>query len=166
MTLDIRPGDGVGPLRFAMSIRNARAALATPLLAMGLGWAKTTSFLKDTRRDGVPVDDFPDLGLHLYYRVRGEAIVLVAVEMFPPEASPELLGVSLFATPFPRVREHVLQRDPAVSIESGSLRSLALGVAMEDRSASEEQEPDAPPSSVFAFEPGYWDVPLPPVVKR
>ena len=59
----------------------------------------------------------------------------MAVEMFPPEASPELLGVSLFATPFARVKEHVLQNDPAVSIESGSLRSLALGVAMEDRSS-------------------------------
>ena len=164
MTLDIRSGEGVGPLQFGMSIRNARAALAEPLLAIGLGWAQTGSFLKDARRDGVPVDDFSKLGLHLYYRVRGEAIVLVAVEMFPPEASPELRGVSLFATPFARVKEHVLQNDPAVSIESGSLRSLALGVAMEDRSSDEE--PDAPASSVFAFERGYWDLPLPPVVNR
>jgi len=81
MTLDIRSGEGVGPLHFGMSIRNARAALAQPLLAIGLGWAKTGSFLKDPRRDGVPVDEFSKLGLHLYYRVRGEAIVLVAVEM-------------------------------------------------------------------------------------
>ena len=164
MTLDIRSGEGVGPLQFGMSIRNARAALAKPLLAIGLGWAKTDSFLKDTRRDGVPVDAFTGLGLHLYYRVRGEAIVLVAVEMFPPEASPELLGVSLFAAPFARVKEQIVQNDPSVSIESGSLRSLALGVAMED--GASDEEPDAPASSVFAFERGYWDLSLPPVVKR
>ena len=94
MTLAIRSGEGVGPLQFGMSIRNARAALAQPLLAIGLGWATTGSFLKDARRDGVPVDDFSKLGLHLYYRVRGEAIVLVAVEMFPPD-SPSMTAPNL-----------------------------------------------------------------------
>jgi len=34
MTLDIRSGEGVSPLQFGMGIRNARAALAKPLLDM------------------------------------------------------------------------------------------------------------------------------------
>src|SRR3982751_3389466 len=52
MTFEIRPYDGVGPLTFGMSIRNARAALAEPLATLGRGWAKVVSFLKDSRRDG------------------------------------------------------------------------------------------------------------------
>jgi hypothetical protein len=163
MKLEIRPLDGVGPLQFGMSIRNARASLAEPLKALGKGWPIVISFLKDYRRDGVPTDDIRELDLHLYYRVRGERIVLVAVEMFPP-AAPELHGIPLFGAPYPHVRDQVLKHDPAALIESDGLRSLALGVALNDPSCGDE--PEAPAASAFAFERGYWDQPLAPLVPR
>ncbi|HEY7375127.1 MAG TPA: hypothetical protein VIF57_23400 [Polyangia bacterium] len=162
MTFEIEPGAAVGPLHFGMSIRNARAALAEPLKALGRGWAIQRSFLKDARRDGVPVDDVADLGLHLHYRVRGERVVLVAVEMFPP-AAPVLRGVSLLADSFASVKELLLRLDPTALTEDSEVRSLALGVAVAGPAGD---EPDAPAGSAFAFEPGYWDVPLAPAVPR
>jgi hypothetical protein len=163
MKLDIRPYDGVGPLTFGMSIRNARAALAQPLAAVGLGWAKMVSFLKDARRDGVPVDAIHELGLHLHYRVRAERVVLEAVELFPP-AEPEIHGLSLFAAPYSRVRDQLIAHDPALQVESDGLRSVELGLAMGDPSTGED--PNLVAESVLVFERGYWELPLAPLVTR
>ena len=162
MKFEIRPYDGVGPLTFGMSIRNARAALAQPLATLGRGWAKVVSFLKDSRRDGVPTDAIDELGLHLYYRVHAERVVLSAVELFSP-AEPEICGVSLFAAPFAHVREQLLAHDPTLQAESDGLRSLTLGIALGDRTGGEL---NALADSVLAFERGYWDLPLAPRVTR
>ncbi len=157
----IRSYEAVGPIRFGMSVRNARAALAEPLRAVGKGWAHTHSFLKDSRRDGVPTDDFFDVGLHIYYRVHGQRLVVDALEAFPP-AKLTLDGFPLFEKPLGVVREFLRRLDPTLADDDDGAKSSKFGIALYDPSCGEE--PDRPPASVFVWSEGYWQRPPAPLV--
>lgn len=157
----IRAYESIGPLRFGMTVRDARAALAEPLRAKGQGWAVARSFLKDHRRDVLPTDDFFDVGFHIYYRISAERMIVDAVEVFPP-ASPTLDGFPLFARPYPAVRDFLRTLDANLEVTSDGAKSLKLGVALYDPTCG--HEPSARPGSVFVFSDGYWTRPLPPVV--
>lgn len=160
MEWPIRSYESVGPIHFGMSVRNARAALAEPLRALGKGWALTQSFLKDPRRDDLPTDDFSDVGLHLYYRIDGHRLVVDAVEIFPP-ANPTLDGFPLLGQRYAAVRDFLRRLDPAAEIDVDGAKSSRFGVSLYDGSCGEE--PDEPPGSVFVCSRGYWERPLAPL---
>jgi hypothetical protein len=103
----------VGPITFGASIRDTRQALAEPLRALGRGWGvKVETFFKDARRDGLPVDDFFSLGLHIYYRVDGGRVVCYGVELSAP-ARPTYDELDLLVAPFAEVRSSLATRDPS-----------------------------------------------------
>lgn len=156
--MTIAPHEGVGPLKFGMSIRNARCALEEPLLAVGKGWAIAESFLKDARRDGIPVDSFSELGIHIYYRIRGDRLVCAAVELFRP-ASPTLRGHALLEEPFASTRRLIESLDPEVSADGSGLVSRGVGLSLYAPDGDDE-----PPDSVYVFERGEWDRELPPII--
>jgi hypothetical protein len=156
----IRAYESIGPIRFGMSVRDARAALAEPLGAIGKGWALARSFLKDPRRDVLPTDDFFDVGFHIYYCIRGERMVVDAVEAFDP-APVTLDGFPLFSRPYGAIRELLRSLDRDLKVEADGATSMKLGVSLYDPTCGEATE--APLASVFVFSEGYWDRPLPPL---
>jgi hypothetical protein len=158
----IRAYESIGPVRLGMTIRNARAALAEPLRAKGKGWPITRSFLKDHRRDVLPTDDFFDVGLHIYYRILADQMIVDAVEAFPP-ASPTLDGFPLFGKPHAVVRDFLRTLDASIEVTSDGARSMKLGVSLYDPTCGDE--PSEPPASVFVFSQGFWSRPLPPIVE-
>jgi hypothetical protein len=96
---------------------------------VGKGWALARSFLKDPRRDGLPTDDFFEVGLHVYYRMHDQEMVVDAVEVFPP-AAPTLDGFPLFAKPYWCVRDFMRTLDPGIELLVGGAKSLKLGVSL------------------------------------
>lgn len=159
MDLRVRPHEGIGPITFGASIRDTRRALAEPLRALGQGWASVATFLKDPRRDSLPVDDYSSLGLHIYYRVDGAGVVCDGVEVFSP-ARPWYEDRDALSSPFGAVRSWLATRDPSLEVEVGSFTSRILGVAFYAPAADEE--PDLPAESLYVFPPGAMDRPLPP----
>jgi hypothetical protein len=163
MDLRIQPHEGVGPIKFGLSIRETRRALAEALFALGRGWAgRVATFLKSPERDGLPVDDFSDLGMHIYYRVDGGRVVCDGVELFSP-ARPTYAELDVLVTPFAEVRSWLATRDPSLEADSAGCRSRALGIAL--YAPNSDEEPELPAQSLYLFPLGAFDRPLPPVVE-
>jgi hypothetical protein len=152
----ILPYEMIGPIRLGMSVRNARAALAEPLRALGKGWAIAQSFLKDSGQDCLPTDDFFDVGFHIYYRIEGARLVVDAVEVFPP-ANPTLDGFPLLTKSYGVARDFLRLRDPSLEVELDGAKSTKLGLSLYDPTCGEE--PEQPAASLLVFSAGYWERP-------
>lgn len=139
MELKVEPHVAVGPLRFGMSVDEARRAFASPV----------QSFMK------APFSTFPtdasDQGVQLHYRPPG---TLTAVEVFSP-ASIILAGERFLGRPYSVCRYWLKQQDAALREDRSGCTSIALGVGLFSPCAA--TKPDDPVLGVIAFERGYYD---------
>ncbi|HYP52823.1 MAG TPA: hypothetical protein VEQ42_04750 [Pyrinomonadaceae bacterium] len=139
MRFEIRPHEGVGPVRFGMTREEVRAALALPV----------ESFRKSPA-DEMLTDAFDAAGLHVYYKKPG---LCEAVEMAAP-AEPVLEGRELLGRPFGESRRWFESQDESAEADESGLTSFGYGVGLYAPEA--ESNPAAPPEGVIVFEKGYY----------
>ncbi len=140
MDLDIRPYDGVGPLKLGMGIDAVRFALRSHV----------ESFTKtpDSER---PADAFDDLGMHVHYDRDG---ICEAIELASP-AAPALHGRPLVGIPFSEVRDWLSSLDETLELEDEGLTASGLGIGVYAPDALEDS--NAPVESVIVFRRNYYD---------
>ena len=131
---EIRPNEGVGPIRFGMTVDEVRRVLGAP-----------DAVFRKSRSASFTTDDFNRLGFHVYYSSGG---VCNAVEFFPP-GNPVLGGHAFLGKPFSSVRDALLMLDPQATSDHAGTKSLSIGVGVYAPHAL--KSPEHPVEGVIVF---------------
>lgn len=141
MRFDIEPYERAGPVAFGMPRDEVRRVLATP--------ADAFRKAEDSRE---PSDDFPALGVVVFYRPPGRC---QAVEFSGGgDAEPVVAGHTLLGRPYSEVHPWLADIDPDLRELVGTVVSLRLGVSLTAPGASADA--GHPVATVMAFERGYY----------
>lgn len=139
MDLEIRPYEGLGPIRFGMRRDDVRRALGASVRAF-----------RKTPEATILTDAFDDEGIHVYYN---EQDLCEAVEVASP-AIPVLQGRALVGRSFAEIRDWLRTLDPEVEIDESGLTAFTFGVGLYASSA--QKAPNGPVEAVIAFRRGYY----------
>lgn len=139
MEFDIRPYHGCGPIVFGASRSEVRQALTT----------EPRPFLKSDSK--IPVDAFPTLGVHVYYR---ESDTCEAIELLTP-ANPRFRGERLLGRAYSELRNALLLLDSDAREDEAGLISHAFGLGLYAPYC--RKHPDDPVEAVIVFARGYYD---------
>lgn len=139
MRFDIRPYEGVGPVKLGMTREEVRAAVGAPF-----------EEFRKSAGDELPTDAFDTVGLHVYYKRPG---VCEAVELASP-AVPVLEEQFLLRQPYAQLRRWFESRDESVETDDSGLTSFRYGVGLYAPAAG--SNPAGPAEGVIVFEKGYY----------
>ena len=139
MKLDLRPYEGVGPIRFGMRRAEVRGAVHAAVRAF-----------RKTRDATMLLDAFDNEGIHVYY---DELDLCEAVELASPAVA-VLKGRALIGEPFAALRDWLLGLDPELEVDETGLTASSLGLGLYAPFAGEE--PEGPVEGVIAFRRGYY----------
>jgi hypothetical protein len=136
----ITPYVGIGPISFGMSIDQVREAMG----------AEAKEF-KKTASAVFPTDDFPTLGVHVYYTNLG---ICEAIEVASP-AQPLLFGRELIGQPFDKLCEWLAGLDEQIKMleTGGTSFRFGIGLYVSDLKRSL----NTPVEAVIVFRKGYYD---------
>jgi hypothetical protein len=139
MKLEIRPYDGVGPIRLGMSREEVRQALPVP----------AERFQKFP--GAPPIDRVRNPSLMVHY---DHEDICEAIEVAQP-GEPTLMGQELLGRSFDHLRAWFNEQDPHLHVDGDGLISKKLGVGLYAPAA-----PNGPHSlveGVIVFRHGYYD---------
>jgi hypothetical protein len=146
MDMTIKPYEGVGPIRFGMSVDQVRRAVGK----------RAETFKKAAARfpDAHPVDAFDEVGMHVFYKRTG---VCEAIMLFPPATS-VFQNEPLLNRRVTDLLPWFTSLDEEVERDEVGLTSFEFGISI-------TESPGGAIEAVLVFdEPGYYggkaDVPL------
>jgi hypothetical protein len=135
---DLRPYDGVGPLKIGISRVEVHGMLGD----------SPPSFLKAGE---TLTDIYEQFGLFVYYDGEAKAD---AFELFPP-ANPTFESESILGRSFREVQDWFRKLDPNLETDGAGFTSLHFGVGVYAPFAM--KEPEEPVEAVILFREGYYD---------
>jgi len=140
MDFTIKSFERVGPVKFGMSIMEVRRAIDSPVHSF-----------KKTQTSVMETDAFPDLGVHVYYKLPGAC---EAIELGHP-AKPSLQGHDLIGLPFSEILAWIHDLDTALQISDTGFKSFKCGIGVYAPYAV--TSPKDPVQGVLVFERCYFD---------
>jgi hypothetical protein len=140
MLLEINSYDGIGPIRFGMTVDEVRSVMPSNF----------RSFMK-SRTSKFPADHFMEIGVHVHYRPPGQC---EAVEVFKPSDA-IFLERRFMGQSFLEIYEWAKTIDPKLDTDDCGFTSFLHGFGIFASGAS--KAPLDPVEGIIAFQKGYYD---------
>lgn len=139
MDMSIKPYEGVGPVRFGMSVDEVRRTVGKRVET----YKKAEALFPDAH----PVDAFDEVGMHVFYKPLGRC---EAIMLFPP-AAPTFHNESLLDKRFTELLTWFTSMDEDVEQDDVGFISFKFGISI-------TESPEGLIEAVLVFdEPGYYE---------
>ncbi len=138
MDMSVKPYEGVGPVRFGMSVDEVRRTVGKKVET----YKKAAALFPDAH----PVDAFDEVGMHVFYKPSGRC---EAIMLFPP-ADPTFRNETLLEMTFIQLLTWFTSMDEDVKQDDVSFISFRFGISI-------TESPEGLIEAVLVFdEPGYY----------